>query len=146
MVLSPRPTVLRAALALAVTCTTIGTASAETLDEPTPPTQAWHTLNSDELWKFAHDEAKYELVDLETSKQGSILLGGGKISVSWYFQGEDRVTVLTRKGISCIVIRRGDQPTKCIAISEDSLSKSCRFSAREVRDKRIACLQDATAP
>ncbi|HKP27597.1 MAG TPA: hypothetical protein VJV39_27255 [Dongiaceae bacterium] len=136
----------RAALAIAMACTAAGAALPETLDEPTPPTQAWRGLNSDELWRFAHGETKYNLVDMETGQQGSILVGDGKISVSWYFQGEDDVAVLTRKGNSCIVIRRGKQPTKCISISEDPLSKSCRFSAREVRDKRTACLREATAP
>ena len=135
-----------AAFAIAMTLAAAGAALPETLDEPTPPTRAWHALNSDELWKFVRDEAKYDLVDLETGKQGSILVGEGKISVFWYFQGEDDVAVLTRKGNSCIVIRRGDQPTKCISVSEDPLSKSCRFSAREVRDKRTACLREATAP
>jgi hypothetical protein len=132
------------ALAFAIMCATAGAALPETLDEATPPIKTWHTLDSDELWEFALDVTRYDLVDLETGQQRSLLVGKGKISVSWYFDGEDDVAVLTRKGNSCIVIRRGDQPTKCIAISEDPLSKSCRFAAREVRDKRTACLREAT--
>ena len=59
-----------AAFAIAMTLAAAGTALPETLDEPTPPTQAWHALNSDELWKFVHEETRYDLVDLETGQQG----------------------------------------------------------------------------
>ena len=146
MALRPRLMIRRAALVFAMTCATASAALPEALDEPGAPSQMWRMLDSDELWKFVSADTSYDLTDLETGQQGSLLVGKGKISVSWYFDGEDDVAVLTRKGNSCIVIRRGDQPTKCIAISEDPLSKSCRFAAREVRDKRTACLREATTP
>ena len=146
MALRPRPMLCRAVLMFAMTCTTASSALPEALDEPGPPSQMWRMLNSDELWKFVSAETSYDLVDLETGQQGSMLVGDGKISVSWYFQGEDDVAVLSRKGSSCIVIRGDVQPTKCIAISEDPLSKSCRFAAHEVRDKRAACLREASKP
>ena len=137
----------RIALAFVVVlCMCGGPVWAEVVDGPRPPTQNERLLDEKELWSFVAPATDYDLVDLETSEQGNIHVGDGRISISWYFGGEAEVAVLTRRGSSCIVVRRDQDQTKCISVWEDPLSKSCRFLVYESHDRRAACLRKSQTP
>lgn len=140
-------TKLRFALLFAIViATTVGRAWSEVTDEAGPSLQNGQSLNLEELRTFAATLATYDLEDVATQQRGRITFGKKTISISWYFAAESDRAFLTRKGISCIVVRGDQQLTKCLTVSEDRHSGNCRYLLQEPRDKRAACLQETQAP
>jgi hypothetical protein len=137
-------TKLRIALLLAIAVTTTGDrAWSEVTDEAGPSARNGRLLNLEELREFTASLATYNLVDVATRQQGRVTFGQKAIFVSWYFAAESDRAYLTRRGISCIVVRGDQQLTKCLTISEDRHSGNCRYLLQEPRDKRAACLREA---
>ena len=129
-----------------VIATTAGRAWSEVSDETGPSVQNGRPLNLNELRKFAAPLATYDLEDVATRQRGKIAFGKKTVSISWYFAAESDRAFLTRKGISCIVVRGDQQLTKCLTVSEDRHSGNCRYLVQEPRDKRAACLRETQAP
>ena len=140
-------TKIRIALLLAIAlATTADRAWPEVTDEAGPSAQSGRLLNLEELREFTASLATYDLVDVATHQQGRITFGKKTTSVAWYFAAESDRAYLTRKGISCIVVRGDQQLTKCLTVSEDRHSGNCRYLLQEPRDKRAACLREAQEP
>lgn len=113
--------------------------------EPSP-VEPGRELASDELWEFvsAQTGRSFELTDLKTREIGALKVGGRAIGIHWYFEGEAAAAVLTRRGHSSICMVLDPKPTKCIKVSENELSVSCRYMISEIHDQRAACLRETT--
>ena len=138
---------LRSALLLAIALAiTADRARSEVTDEPGPSARNGRPLNLEQLQEFAAPLATYDLMDVATRQQGRITFGRKTVSISWYFAAESNRAFLTRKGISCIIVRGDQNLTKCLTVSENRHSGDCRYLVQELRDKRAACVREVQEP
>jgi hypothetical protein len=133
---------------MAIFLALISVASADAGQSLPQRNQQAREMTAHELWNFTSSKMPREFVitDGATGSSGYLTASKRKIKISWYFEGEAPAAVLERAGHASICIRRGEDPTKCIAISIDPQSYICGFIIREINDGRSACMREKVNP